>query len=168
MDSIGPELLAQLVGRYQPALVLYARQWCDCADDVVQEAFLQLVQQRHAPDRPVAWLYRVVRNRAISAGRAARRREKHEAAAAERKNAWFLPATESSLSAAAMQEALASLPSDQKEVIIARLWGGLSFDEIAEVTGLSRSTAHRIYGAGLAALRERLETDTCCPKTEKR
>lgn len=168
MDSIGPQLLAELVGRYQPALVLYARQWCDCADDVVQDVFLQLVKQRQTPDRPVAWLYRVVRNRAISAGRAARRREKHETAAAEQRDAWFLPATDSSLSIVATQEALASLPSDQKEIIIARLWGGLSFLEIAEVTGLSRSTAHRIYGAGLAALRERLETDACCPNTEKR
>jgi DNA-directed RNA polymerase specialized sigma24 family protein len=33
----------------------------------VQEAFLKLVEQRSQPDRPLAWLYRVVRNGAISA-----------------------------------------------------------------------------------------------------
>ena len=41
-------------------------------EDVVQEAFLLLVRQVVAPDNPVGWMYRVVRNRAINAGAIAR------------------------------------------------------------------------------------------------
>jgi RNA polymerase sigma-70 factor (ECF subfamily) len=45
-------------------------------------------------------------------------------------------------------------------VVVARTWGGLGFEQIAELVGCSTSTAHRRYVAGLAALRERLE-DAC-------
>ena len=37
--------------------------------------------------------------------------------------------------------ALQQLPEDQREVIVARLWGGLSFEQIAEVAGCSASTS---------------------------
>ncbi len=51
---------------------------------------------------------------------------------------------------------LQALPLEQREVIVAHLWGGLTFEQIAEVSGISSSTAHRHYRAGLTALRERL------------
>jgi len=51
-------------------------------------------------------------------------------------------------------EALESLPIEQREAIVLRLWSGLSFEEIAELIGKSTSTAHRRYLAGLAGLRK--------------
>jgi DNA-directed RNA polymerase specialized sigma24 family protein len=51
---------------------------------------------------------------------------------------------------------LRTLPLEQREVIVAHLWGGLSFEEIAVVSGCSASTAHRLYSAGLSMMRERL------------
>ena len=51
---------------------------------------------------------------------------------------------------------LSALPIEQREVIVAHLWGGLTFEQIAEVSGTSSSTAHRLYGSGLSTLRERL------------
>src|SRR5438309_2325962 len=78
---MGPELLGRLLDQHASALVLYARQWCTAPEDVVQEAFLKLVAQPKPPASPVAWLYRVVRNGALSAARAARRRRHHEAVA---------------------------------------------------------------------------------------
>ena len=41
-------------------------------------------------------------------------------------------------------------------VIVARLWGGLSFEQIAGVAGCSASTACRRYAAGIDALRKEL------------
>ena len=52
--------------------------------------------------------------------------------------------------------ALEGLPLAEREVVVARIWGGLSFEEIAGLTGALTSTVHRRYQAGLAALRERL------------
>jgi RNA polymerase sigma-70 factor (ECF subfamily) len=52
---------------------------------------------------------------------------------------------------------LAELPLEQREVIVARIWGGLTFEEIAELVNCSLPTAHRRYQTGLIGLRERLE-----------
>jgi RNA polymerase sigma factor (sigma-70 family) len=156
MSIVGPELLGQLLDQHGGPLVLYARQWCETAEDVVQDALLRLVQETRPPDNVVGWLYRVVRNGAISAARSATRRWRHEATAAAAGQPWFDPSPGDRLDAAAATAALAQLPLEQREVIVARLWGGLRFEEIAELTGGSKSTVHRHYEAGLAALRERL------------
>ena len=49
---MGPEQLGELVDRHAAALVLYARQWCACPEDVVQTAFLKLVRLRHSVTSP--------------------------------------------------------------------------------------------------------------------
>ena len=50
--------LARLLHAHGAALALFARQWCEQPEDVVQEAFCRLASQRTWPDDPVAWLYR--------------------------------------------------------------------------------------------------------------
>jgi RNA polymerase sigma factor (sigma-70 family) len=167
MQVMGPEVLAQLVDEHAAALVLYARQWCAAPEDVVQEAFVKLAGQRQPPDRVLPWLYRVVRNGALSAARAARRRRRHETEAASRAGAWFVPSPAARLDAEAATAALQALPPEMRETIVAHLWGGLTFEQIGELTGVSSSTAHRRYLTALAALRERLET-TCRNRTARR
>jgi RNA polymerase sigma-70 factor (ECF subfamily) len=158
MTSIDPGRLGELIDRHGPALALFARQWTHDAEDVVQEALVRLAGERPSPDRPVAWLYRVVRNAAISAARSAGRRKRREHGIASVRP-WFAPTEDRALDAEAVTSALAALPVDQREVIVAHLWGELTFDEIAELIGTSKSAAHRSYQAGLAALRERLTSD---------
>src|SRR5262245_46213622 len=82
-DGITPELLGRLLDEQGGALVLFAAQWTDAPDDCVQEALIELARQRLAPDSPVAWLFRVVKNRALSRARSARRRQRHETQAGE-------------------------------------------------------------------------------------
>ena len=53
---------------------LFARQWCDTPEDVVQEAFVKLASAGTPPENPAAWLFRVVRNGRLNAAQAARRR----------------------------------------------------------------------------------------------
>ncbi len=161
---ISPRHLSRLLREHGPALVLYAEQFCRTAEDVVQEAFLRLAEQREMPDNPVAWLYRVVRNGALNAGRAAMRRGRHESAASTKE--WFESHDEQMVDAREAAGALARLPDAEREVVVARLWGGLSFEEVAELTGASVSTAHRRYQAGIRALRERLGVS--CPENENR
>lgn len=153
---VGPEILESLLEAHGAALELFAAQWSDTPDDCVQEAFIELARQAQSPDRIVAWLYRVVRNRAISHARSAGRRRKYEAAAAGQMSLWFEPSAGSSLDAKAASAALMELSAQHREVIVARIWGGLSFEQIAELVGSSVSTAHRRYFEGLSHLRERL------------
>jgi RNA polymerase sigma-70 factor (ECF subfamily) len=151
-----PQRLGQLIDDHAAALALYAAQWCCAPDDVVQEAFLRLAGQGRPPDNAVAWLYRAVRNGALSAARSEQRRRRHESGAAANGPRWLLPSEGTALDAAAAAEALQALPLELREPLVAHLWGGLAFERIGELMGVSTSTAHRRYLEGLARLRERL------------
>jgi RNA polymerase sigma factor (sigma-70 family) len=153
---VGPELVGRLFDQCAPALELYARQWCDCSEDVVQEALIELAAQPRTPDDAAAWLYRVVRNKARSAWRSSRRRKRHESAAANGRPAWFERSAADRIDADVAAAALGSLPIEQREVVVARIWGGLSFQQIGRLVGASDSAAHRRYTAGLSALRQKL------------
>jgi RNA polymerase sigma factor (sigma-70 family) len=163
MQMMGPELLGRLLDTRAAALVLYARQWCAAPDDVVQEAFVRQAALRSSPDDPVAWLYRAVRNGAISASRSDRRRRRHETGAASVE--WFVPAVGAALDRAEAAAAVESLPVEEREVVVAHLWGELTFEQIASITGVSSSTAHRRYQTALVLLRERLGVP--CPTNAK-
>lgn len=163
--AMGPDLLAELVERYAAALVLYARQWCATPEDVVQTAFLKLVRLRTPPDNLLPWLYRVVRNGAIDASRAARRRSKYENAAAEAARPWFDPPDDpTGMDARTASDALAKLPAEVREIIVAHLWGGLTFEQIAQAVGSSAATCYRRYAAGLDVLRNQLGAVCLNPK----
>lgn len=162
MIMMGPEGLRRLVDTHAAALVLLARQWCVSAEDVVQEAFIKFAAQRPIPTNPAGWLYRVVRNGAISAARAEKRREKHEKQASHQRSEWFLPCEGGEIDPHDAVAALERLPLDQREIVIAHLWGGLTFEQIGQLVGVSASTAHRRYLDGLRILRERLNLP--CPK----
>jgi RNA polymerase sigma factor (sigma-70 family) len=164
MGGLGRDAVVRLWDAYGAALVLYARQFCGQPEDVVQEAFLLLVRSGESPDNPIGWLYRVVRHRAINAARTRDRQVSRETAAA-RSESWFNTAIDDQIDAAEATAGLKQLPLEQREVIVARLWGGLSFEEIATLCGMSLSTTYRCYQRGLAALRERLGVP--CPMKTK-
>lgn len=152
-----PELLERLLDTHAATLELFAAQWTNAPADCVQEAFIQLMRQKELPRNVKAWLFRVVRNGAISMARASQRRKKHETRAADMGSTWFVNDPSASLDAVAVTETLQLLPNEQREVIVARLWGGLTFEQIADVVDASSSSVHRRYEAGLQALRERLD-----------
>jgi len=163
-SRVTPELLGRLLDEQGGALALYAAQWSAAPDDCVQEALIELAAQPQAPPNVVAWLYRVVRNRAVSQFRSARRRQRREQLALR-----LRPRREgeapAELTAEELADALDSLEGDLREAVVARTWGGLGFEELAALTGCSTSTAHRRYEAGLAALRQKLELP--CPANTK-
>ena len=152
--------VARLIDGHAAPLVLCARQWCDEPEDVVQEAFVKLVRQSRPPADAVAWLYRVVRNGALDVAKTARRRQRRESAAA-RPVRWFVEPAVDGLDAETAVAALRRLPPEQREVIVARHWGGLSFEQVAAAAGCSASTAFRRYTAGVETLRQNLGVS--CP-----
>lgn len=155
-----PTQVARLIDTHAAALVLCARQWCAEPEDVVQEVFVKLVRQSQPPADAVAWLYRVVRNGAIDAGKSARRRQKRESSVA-RPERWFVEDEIDGLDAQSAVAALEQLDGEHREVIVAKHWGGLSYEQIAEVVGCSASTAFRRYTAGVEQLRKQLRVP--CP-----
>lgn len=160
MPSVDATLIAEMLDRHAAALALYARQWTAAADDCVQEALVELARQPTAPDNPAAWLYRVVRNRALNAMRAERRRTAHEQSAAEVRAARPMPTTDPA-DAAGLNDALATLEPTAREIVVLRVWGGLAWHEIAELVGGSKSSAQRTYTQALEQLRNHWEPQSC-------
>src|SRR4051794_22024564 len=82
---IDAEQLGRLLDEHGPALALYAAQWTDSPDDCVQEALVAVARQQPWAEYVLAWLYRVVKHRALNAARGdQRRRERESRAIAER------------------------------------------------------------------------------------
>jgi RNA polymerase sigma factor (sigma-70 family) len=154
--GVTPERLAELLEAHAAALELFASQWSLAPADVVQEAFVELARQPDEPQSPVGWLYRVVRNRAASEARSARRRKRRESIVAAANDAWFQASARGDLGAEEATEALRGLPEDLREVLVSRIWGELTFEEIGEITNTSASTAFRRYEEALSLLRNRL------------
>lgn len=154
--GVTPERLAELLDAHAAALELFAAQWTQAPADAVQEAFVELARQPELPRNIVAWLYRVVRNRALSEARAARRRKRRELSAIERSDLWFQTRSSSELDPKEADDALRRMPDELREVLVARIWGGLTFEQIAEVLQTSTSTAFRRYEEAISYLRTRL------------
>ena len=148
-----------LVHTRLPDLVLFAKQWKQSpAEDIVQEAFLKLMKQamkqKGFPDNPVAWLYTTVRNLSNNEHRSHHRRKLRELEVQTSKGLFEVPDTEQKEEIEQLICKLESLDLEYREVIVAKIWGGLTFEEIAEMTGASRSAVHRKWQEGIRKLRD--------------
>jgi RNA polymerase sigma factor (sigma-70 family) len=166
-----PSKLAKWFEAHAAPLVLYARQWVGDrarAEDVVQEVFVRLMAQPIEPPNIKAWLHASVRHAAIDEARSSdRRRRREETAAAVRPaSGWFDARPDDLIDAQAAEQALQDLPPRQREVVVLRLWSGMTLQEISQVIGLPVSTAHDEYRRGLDAIRRAMETRRCTPTTQ--
>jgi RNA polymerase sigma-70 factor (ECF subfamily) len=166
---VSAEWLAGVLDEHSAALELFAAQWSEVPEDCVQEAIIELVRQPECPINVAAWLFHVVRCRAISSNRSISRRRRHEAMAARLVRMESSPGNDSGFDVQELSAGLAQLDDELREVLVARIWGGLGFAEIGGMLNLSTSTAFRRFEAGLSALRGILEgpcvMTTSGPKT---
>jgi RNA polymerase sigma-70 factor (ECF subfamily) len=145
--------IEELVHTRLPDLVLFAKQWKhSAAEDVVQEAFVKLMKQKVFPNNPVAWLYATVRNLSNNELRSQRRRIRRELDVQEGKGLFDVSDLQRNEEVEQLTHALESLDLEYREVIVAKIWGGLTYEEIAEMTGSSRSNVHRKYQEGIKRL----------------
>lgn len=147
-----------------PQLVMYARQLVDAkadAEDVVQQAFVRWWRRFPEGDSSnIPLLYAAVRTIALDQRRSDHRRVNREAkseiAVAGENTPTFDPRPEQKETAAIVEKALQALPEDQREVISLKLWGDLTFNEIAAMTGSSINTIAGRYRYALQALHKKL------------
>lgn len=163
---IGAELLGRLLDQHGPALALYAAQWTDAADDCVQEALVELARQQQVPVNVRAWLFRVVKHRALNAARSARRRREREDRAVQTRLVAGRSAAIDHLDILVVSEALDSLEPIERGLIVMRIWSGLTFGEIAAALESSTSSVHRQYQQALETLRQKLESP-CTTNTNR-
>lgn len=156
---IDAEQLGRLLDEQGPALALYAAQWTDATDDCVQEALIELARQRQSPGHVIAWLYRVVKHRALNAARGDRRRRERESRVmADRFRCNEQPVAFGGDDVLAATDALTQLELGERELVVMRIWGNLTYEEIGVALGFSTATAYRQYERALTKLRNILES----------
>ena len=154
-----PEDWRDALARHGPALVLFARQWAAStadAEDAVQDGFVRFWRSRHRSRDPVPYLYACVRSAAIDAFRTNARRKKVDAVrASPEPSSAFAPAEgpQQAELAHVIDAALAQLSDEQREVLIMKIWGNLTFAQIAQGLEISPNTAASRYRYAI----ERLE-----------
>jgi RNA polymerase sigma factor (sigma-70 family) len=155
-----PRQASELFRLHAARLVLYARQWLDrgAAEDVVQDVFIRLMAERRWPDEPLAWMYRAVRNAAVSAVRSDVRRRQREQTSAAMRGAWFDAPPDGLIDAPVAEAAVKALPDELREVVVLRIWSQLGFQQIAELVGVPVSTVHDRYRRGLTDIRKSMES----------
>lgn len=167
-DAKAFELLVARHTRFAGAVAMGVVNDYHAALDVVQEAFVKVLDglgNLEDPERFQAWLRHVVRSTSLDhlrrrkvTGRSA------EALPGEDDESQPLPAPgvkpedllEQAELRAQVREEIAALPESQREVVYLKYLEGLSYDEIADVTGLTVNTIESRLFRARSSLRKRL------------
>jgi RNA polymerase sigma-70 factor (ECF subfamily) len=149
-----------------PKLVLYARQWVGSladAEDVVQNAFVRFWrhQPRAGPEH-YPLLFAAVRSCAVDLLRSHERRARREAderveVLREDAPCFDTATAEEHEHAQSIQSALERLPQAQREVVVLKIWGELTFAQIAQSLDESINTIASRYRYALEALRRHIK-----------
>jgi RNA polymerase sigma-70 factor (ECF subfamily) len=138
------------------ALVLYGRALGlghGEAEDVLQETFLALMQKDEMPREPEHYCLRTFRNRALNYKRSLWRRLTRELESQR----WFEKTVSESPAERAAMAQLATLPGEQREVIVLKIWNQCTFEEIGALLDISPNTAAGRYRYGLQKIKSQLE-----------
>jgi RNA polymerase sigma-70 factor (ECF subfamily) len=160
--------------RLGPRLLIFARQWLPSlsdAEDAVQEAFIRFWRKHngfHISNQGL--LFAAVRSAALDHLRRENRRVRREQAAffdggaalgMEASGSLF-ETMDASLESSQeqnrlLESAVRQLPVEQREVLTLKVWGELTFAEIATALGVSQNTAASRYRYALSTLRKLLQ-----------
>jgi RNA polymerase sigma-70 factor, ECF subfamily len=151
------EDIARLYAEHGAVLVGYAYSLLSDraqAEDVVHHVFVRLLRgDVVVMDRPLAYLCQAVRNAVMNQWR----KRAREVALDDSGACWLEAPRGREEAALAIERALAELPEEQREVIVLKVWGQLSFQDIGEVLETSSNTVASRYRYGLAKLRDVLK-----------
>ena len=169
-NSADAQWLRRAIQEFEGPLVQYATRimgGLDAARDVVQETFLRLCSQERARvDGHLAeWLFSVCRNRALDIKRRQGRLTVLSEEHAERMPGHSPPPdqlAEDRESATHALKLLHCLPDTQQEVVLLKFQHGLSYKQIAEVTGQSVSNVGFLMHTAIKTLRSRMTTPCRC------
>ncbi len=149
--------LGQLFDLTAPRLIRYTETITrnrDDAEDAVQSTVVRLArnpQSLAAARWPWAYVLKMARNEALRIVARKKTRSLADYLLSLTKPETKLPLTTAERDAD-VQKALQRLPAEQAEVVILKIWEGLTFQEIAAVTGESMNTIASRYRYALSKL----------------
>jgi len=167
-DLTPEDWIQSAIEEHEGSLLRYANHFVhdlETARDVVQDTFLQLCRNPNEELRPrlAQWLFTVCRNRAIDVCRKERRMKlAPENQLDDHMSGQSDPSVdpvarlEKSESAIGLLQQVEKLPDRQQEVLRLKFHAGLSYKEIAEVTGLTSTNVGFILHTAISKLRTRM------------
>ena len=119
------------------------------AEDLTSQVWMKAWQAWPTvrPERPTSWVYQIARRTLID-----HQRHQPEIAWDGLEAAMNRPGHNSSQDIAEIRQALWKLADEQRDIIVMRVWDGLSFAEIAEVLNSSESACKMRYQRGVVRL----------------
>lgn len=154
--------LDEVYDHYSKSLYRYALALTgssDDAEDAVQDVFARLSREKKLKniDNLKAYLFKATRNAAYSMLRSRiRSNDLHESLCRDFDISGIDIASRS-VSSMALCQAFAGLPLEQREVLVLKIYDGMTFHEIARTVGESMGTITSRYRYGIARLRQALE-----------
>jgi RNA polymerase sigma-70 factor, ECF subfamily len=147
------------VDQHTPGFLLFARQKARSeadAQDLVQEAVLEAAHRREDGEPPPpALVYATLHRRAVDRARCDDRRSDRELAVADDlEGKWFDTAVEDREMKQLVEKSLRQISEPYRAVILLKVWGELTFAEVAEALGIPPNTAASRYRYGLVELRK--------------
>ena len=164
----GIQEIEHVIAAHQSSLLRYAGRLLNngsAAQDVVQTAFLRLCDawtesRAWSADHLRHWLYRTTHNAALDFIRKEERLRALHTRHAGEKTELDPPRQDEAMELADRQKlalnALAGLPDAEREVLVLRLQQGLSYAEIAKITGRSEGNVGCLLSMGTKQLAQRL------------
>ncbi len=159
---------------FGPRLFLYARQQARSeadAEDIMQEALVQLVRAVEGGSfngersKWPSYVYTAIRHLAMDRGRREEaqsrnlQRFRDGMEAEEYPEPWLQSSHDDEQLRLQMEALLRTLPGEFAEVVVLRIWGEHTFQQIADMTFTNLSTVTSRYRYAMQALRKKL-TDT--------
>jgi RNA polymerase sigma-70 factor (ECF subfamily) len=154
--ELGDDQIQALYQEHGPGLLLYA---CSLtgrrhtAEDVLHQVFVNLLKHKALPEEPKSYLFRAVHNVALNMLRG----QSRDVDITDL-GPWFEAPSQDQAEALALTQGIMQLPTEQRQVLVLHIWGGLTFEEIADFAAIPASTAASRYRYALEKLRVILST----------
>ncbi len=140
------------------SFIYYKTHHKETAEDLTSQVFTKALSRidQFDPNKGTirSWLYEIARNTVVDHYRTSRPQQSIE-------DAWELPSNDDllgradvALSFERVRPYLQSLSSEQREIIMMRIWQEMSYAEIAEALGKSEASCKMAYSRGIATLRK--------------
>lgn len=134
----------------------------ETAEDLTSKAFMKALEKIDSYNQGkgtfTSWIYRIAQNTLIDHYRADKPTTDIEDVwdALRDNRSDIVRDTDAAMRLSAVEKHLAALPKSQREIIVMRVWDGLSYSEIADITGKSEAACKMTFSRASAELRKTL------------
>jgi len=157
------EEFGQLYDKYIKKIydfVYYKTQHKETAEDLVSQVFMKALRKinsfKASQGTFQAWLYQIARNTVIDHYRSQKHDRNIEDVFDLASNSDIARDTEAKIKLEAVKKYLSGLKSEQRDIIIMRVWQGMSYSEISQAMNKSEAGCKMMYSRAIGRLRNEI------------